>query len=112
MTDYGALLLVPFVGWLAWLMLRPRPGPVRVCARCGHCGPTRRHTRGSTGIELLAWLLLLVPGLIYSLWRLSTRGNVCAVCGGTELVPPESPVGRRLLAEARAGATPPAARAE
>ena len=112
MDALGVLLFGLFFGGLAWLLLRPRPGPVRVCLRCGHAGPARRHTRGSTAIELVAWLFFLLPGLVYSLWRLSTRGDVCAQCGSAELVPPESPAGRRMLAELRAEATRPAARPE
>ena len=78
-------------------MMRPRPGAAMVCTTCGHAGPSRVETRGSFLVELLAWLAFLVPGLVYSLWRLSTRRLVCAECGSAALVPTTSPVGRRIL---------------
>ena len=35
--------------------------------------------------------------VVYSLWRLTTRRDVCAACGSATLVPPDTPVGRRTL---------------
>ncbi|MEY2656100.1 MAG: hypothetical protein RLZZ524_3128 [Pseudomonadota bacterium] len=84
--------------WGLFRMLKPAPGAVMVCTTCGHCGPARTLTRGSLMIELVLWLAFLLPGLIYSIWRLSTRGLVCESCGATALVKPDSPVGRRMLA--------------
>jgi hypothetical protein len=92
----AVLLGVPIL--IGWMVFRRPNGPERVCVQCGHCAPTVSKTPGSTGVELLAWLLFIVPGLIYSLWRLSGRRQVCAVCGHDKLVPPDSPVGRKLRA--------------
>jgi hypothetical protein len=83
--------------WGLFRMLKPAPGAFMVCTTCGHCGHARTLTRGSLMIELALWLALLVPGLLYSLWRLSTRGLVCESCGSKTLVKPGSPVGRRML---------------
>lgn len=71
----------------------------RVCTTCGHHGRPVVRTRGSLAIEVLLWLCLLVPGLVYSLWRLSSRSDACESCGATTLVPDTSPIGRRMLAE-------------
>lgn len=79
-----------------------RRGAARVCTRCGHSGPPKVRTRGSFAIELVLWLLFIVPGLIYSLWRLSSRQQVCESCGAADLVAPDSPVGQRLLNGQRA----------
>lgn len=87
----GALL------WALWRLLFPAPGRPMVCATCGHHGPTRQRTRGSMAIELVLWLAFILPGLLYSLWRLSTRRQVCAACGAETLIPPDSPMARRLL---------------
>jgi len=43
-------------------------------------------------IEVVLWLCFIIPGLLYSLWRQGSRQPVCAKCGGTALVPPDSPV--------------------
>jgi hypothetical protein len=66
------------------------------CTACGHVGPGKTHTRGSIGMEILLWLLLIVPGLIYSVWRHTTRGEVCGVCGAANLIPLDSPVAQKM----------------
>lgn len=70
-----------------------------ICANCGRSGDPKRVTKGSFLIELVLWCCLLVPGLIYSIWRLTTRSDACAKCGAQNLVPVQSPRGRQLLAE-------------
>lgn len=85
----------------------------RVCNTCGTVAEPERFTPGSFLIEVVLWLCLLVPGLVYSLWRLSKRHDVCAACGGMELLPLDSPRGQQV-ARALGGARPreaaPAAR--
>ncbi len=61
-------------------------------------------TSGSIAIEIVLWLAFLIPGLIYSIWRLTTRRDACAACGSAELVPENSPRGRELLLAYHAGA--------
>jgi hypothetical protein len=95
-------LLVSFaflalLAWALWRLIFPAPGRPMVCATCGHHGPTKAHTRGSLAVEIVLWLALLVPGLLYSLWRVSGRRQVCTSCGSDALIPPDSPVARRLL---------------
>lgn len=75
-----------------------RPKPL-FCAMCGTEGRPRRQTRGSFLIEIVLWLLFIIPGLIYSLWRVSTRRSVCAACGSDNVMPLDSPVARKLRAE-------------
>lgn len=70
-----------------------------VCKHCGHYGEPSRKTKGSIWIELILWLCFLIPGLIYSIWRLNTRHDVCAKCGSPDLVPTDSPLGRKLMQE-------------
>lgn len=76
-----------------------------VCLACGHQGPPRASTPGSFAIEVVLWLCFILPGLVYSMWRLSRRTAVCSACGATTLVPPGSPVARKFLADL---AKPPA----
>lgn len=67
-------------------------GKPMYCKTCGHSGPTKIKTPGNLAIEIVLWLLLIVPGVIYSVWRISTRKPSCTACGSTDLVPPDSPV--------------------
>ena len=66
------------------------------CVTCGTVGPGRRHTPGSFLIEVVLWCMMIAPGLLYSLWRISARRQVCAACGAGQLVPTSSPVAQRL----------------
>lgn len=72
-----------------------------MCTECHHVGPPQRVTRGSFWVEVLAWLLFLVPGLIYSLWRIGTRYNGCAACGSAAVIPLDSPRALQLRKAAR-----------
>ena len=76
---------------------------VRHCMVCGTEAKPRSRTRGSFLIELVLWLMFIVPGLLYSLWRLSTREKVCPACGSPNMVPLDSPAAehhRRMLGQA------------
>lgn len=67
-----------------------------VCPACGTRGEPKQITRGSTGIELVLWLCFIIPGLIYSLWRLSTRHPGCPSCGAA-MIGTDTPNGKSLL---------------
>jgi hypothetical protein len=74
-----------------------------ICASCLTIGRTRKITRGSFFIELILWCCLIIPGIIYSAWRLTTRRMACSVCKGTNLIPLSSPMGQRLTTGRFAG---------
>lgn len=63
----------------------------KLCPTCGHVGRPARHTPGSFLIEVVLWLCFLVPGVIYSLWRVSARRDVCSKCGAQQLLPLDTP---------------------
>jgi len=69
-------------------------GSPKFCTTCGHEGGTETKTRGNLLIEIILWLCFLVPGLVYSIWRIASRHQVCASCGAATLVPPDSPVAK------------------
>jgi len=79
-----------------------------ICKACGHHGDSGTHTKGTFAVEVILWLCFLIPGLIYSIWRLSSRQDACAKCGSTEVIPIDSPIGKKLLQELAPGesATP------
>lgn len=66
-------------------------GGQKHCMTCGSDAVPLVKTKGSIFIELILWLCFLVPGLIYSIWRLNTRGEACPHCSGVLLVPTDSP---------------------
>lgn len=73
-----------------------------ICGNCGHKGEPDRMTKGSFAVEVVLWLCFLVPGMIYTVWRLSTRYDACEKCKSRNLIPLESPRGRELLNQFRA----------
>jgi len=70
----------------------------QVCKDCGTVGEAKTVARGSMAIEIVLWLCLIFPGLIYSLWRLSSKHETCRACGSERLVPVETPAGQQLAA--------------
>ncbi len=86
---FGVIL---FAVYRAARGLMPQAKAPVFCKACGSTAAPATRTRGVFLIEVVLWLCFLVPGLIYSLWRLSTRASVCAHCGSAEVVPADSPV--------------------
>jgi uncharacterized membrane protein YqaE (UPF0057 family) len=84
--------------------VKPKQSHQLICPVCGSVGNTQSFTPGSFLIEVVLWLCFLIPGLIYSLWRLSARKKVCAGCGSAQLIPLNSPMGRKIQAELNKGA--------
>jgi predicted RNA-binding Zn-ribbon protein involved in translation (DUF1610 family) len=70
-----------------------------ICKTCGFHGSSTTATKGSFLIEVILWLCFLIPGLIYSIWRISSRSDACPKCGSSEVIPIDSPLGRKLMQE-------------
>jgi hypothetical protein len=68
-----------------------------ICPSCGTRGEPKQATQGSTGIELVLWICFIVPGLIYSFWRLSSSHPVCPSCGRPGMIAIATPRGQQLL---------------
>lgn len=71
---------------------------VRVCSTCGLVIRPKNVIKGNCLIEGILWLLI-IPGAIYSVWRLASKASVCPSCGSKELVQVNSPVGQRIIRE-------------
>lgn len=71
--------------------------PDRYCPHCGAVGYPKRKARGSFGVELALWLCFLLPGIIYSVWRGTTKYLACPECGSPGVIPLDSPRAREAL---------------
>jgi hypothetical protein len=71
-----------------------------ICSECGYVGEMKKETPGSFIVELGLWLCFILPGLIYSLWRIAGRHVACSKCGGHP-IPIDSPMGKKLLNETK-----------
>ena len=68
-----------------------------ICTNCGYRGGAKRITKGGILMEIVLWLMLLLPGLIYSIWRLASRYKGCPQCGAGNMIPTNSPKGQQLI---------------
>ena len=68
-----------------------------VCTSCGYIGYAKTVTKGSFFIELVLWLCFLIPGLIYSIWRLTTKCKACPSCNQATIIPADSPMAKKFL---------------
>lgn len=68
-----------------------------ICTTCGSVGEYHETRPGSSLVEVILWLWMIIPGALYSAWRSSKKSAVCAVCGGRTLIKVETPVGRQVL---------------
>ena len=69
------------------------------CKTCGTIDVPKRDTKGMFLIEIILWLCFIIPGVIYSLWRVSSRRNICPACGSAELISPDSPIALQARAK-------------
>ena len=72
----------------------------RVCKSCGHVGSPVNAYRGHVLIEIVLWFCLLIPGVIYSIWARGGRDAVCSMCQSKEVIPTDTPIGKKLVNEA------------
>ena len=64
-----------------------------MCTQCGTVAAPKTYTKGSLLIEMLLWTMCF-PGLIYSVWRLTSRCKVCPACKSNAIIPMDSPMAR------------------
>jgi hypothetical protein len=69
----------------------------KLCTTCGHTGPSETITEGHFAIEVILWLMFIVPGIIYTLWRLTTRHEGCPKCHAKTIIPIDSPIAQKFL---------------
>lgn len=70
-----------------------------ICTLCGYTGSSKKKVKGNILIEIVLWLFFLIPGLIYSIWRLSSKQDVCPKCGNPSMIPANTPMGQKLMAD-------------
>jgi hypothetical protein len=68
-----------------------------ICTTCGHLGRRKMSVRGHDGIVVILLLFFIIPGIIYAIWRSTTKTKVCIECGKDTTVSVTSPVGEKLI---------------
>lgn len=67
------------------------------CLKCGTVAVPIKVVRGSMGMELLLWIFFILPGVLYSLWRLTSKHIACPSCGSADIISENSPRARNLI---------------
>ncbi|MFZ1735709.1 MAG: hypothetical protein WAU31_02125 [Candidatus Moraniibacteriota bacterium] len=70
-----------------------------VCTVCGYTGKPKTIIKGNFIIEVILWFFFLIPGIIYSIWRMSSKYTACPKCKNSSMIPSDSPVGMKLMDE-------------
>ena len=67
------------------------------CRNCGHRGQTQSTVRGSIVLEIVLWICFIVPGLIYSVWRYTSRHQICSACHSDKVIPLDAPAAQSQM---------------
>ena len=89
---FGAVTLCGVFKVAVGLATGGRWGPVMYCPECGLFEQGLALPRGYLGMELLLWCCGLLPGLLYSVWRVRNPQRVCVSCHFAGIVPLDSPL--------------------
>ena len=71
----------------------------KFCPSCDSFTSGKKETRGHFALEVLLWLCFLLPGFIYSIWRLSSKHMTCSQCGASNLIAFNSPKAKKELGQ-------------
>lgn len=67
-------------------------GKEMFCTACGSVATPKKITPGSFLIEVILWCAFLVPGIVYSIWRISSKYLACPKCKNKNMIPTDSPM--------------------
>jgi len=71
-------------------------GQKKICDNCGTIAVPLSIAKGNIIIELILWLMFIIPGLIYSIWRISSKYNACPSCKSKNPIGLNTPKGIKL----------------
>jgi len=98
------ILTIAIIGTVVYIMVRfmtqtgeSKTGNIQYCPNCGTQAEPKKKIKGSAVTEIVLWLFFILPGLIYSIWRLSSRHLACPKCGAPGMIPRNSPVAQKAL---------------
>lgn len=69
-----------------------------VCVVCRSEMRPKKITQGSFIVELFLWCMMILPGVLYTVWRLTSKVKLCPICGSSKFVKAGTPAAQRLLA--------------
>jgi hypothetical protein len=108
MFDLESLCIVVVIIVILWVTVLKILFPKEdyICKDCGTVATPKKKIPGSALVELVLWLLFIIPGLIYTTWRVSTQYLICPTCKSKNVVPINSPIGKNLVSETKLHSKP------
>lgn len=71
---------------------------MELCTQCLSKVEPKKGVRGYFVIEILLYLVMILPGLLYTLWRITGgKEKTCPKCGSHVFVPIDSPAAQMML---------------
>ncbi len=67
-----------------------------ICVQCGSMKKAKSPKGSARTLEIVLWLMLIIPGLIFTICRKYLSGRKCRYCDG-QLVPTQSLKGRAVM---------------
>ena len=96
----GAIIVIAIIVIVLVVLAKFSAQPSEMlCVECENASRITSKARGSFSIELILWLFLIVPGIIYSVWRLAKKVYTCPCCGSNNMIPFNSPKAQKILAK-------------
>ena len=69
-----------------------------LCLTCGMTGKPKKITKGYFFFEILLYFLFIIPGILYTMWRVfSKKEIVCRYCGSGKVMNPDSELAKKLM---------------
>jgi DNA-directed RNA polymerase subunit RPC12/RpoP len=69
------------------------------CKSCGSTVLPKTKYKGSLFIEIILWICFIVPGIIYSIWRITTKRKICSKCKSENIIPLNTPEAEKAIAQ-------------
>ena len=97
-------IIMAILAFLLYIALRsflPSSGKITtngqmICQNCGTRGEPKTVVKGSLIIEIILWLCFIIPGIIYSVWRMTSTQPVCPSCKHPSMIGVGTPIGKNL----------------
>lgn len=80
--------------------------PQFVCMECGSVVCPVKVTPGSFGTEIILWIFFIIPGILYSIWRMTAKDEICPVCKSDKFLPVNSPKAQAVIKQLSQGKLP------
>ncbi len=89
-------------GLILWQILHKtiiRKNGKVVCRNCGTVEFPKTVSPRNVWVEVILWFSYLIPGVLYTLWCNHQTYDACNKCSSRDIVPLDSPIGRKLAAQ-------------